>query len=497
MLKTKLIGACTALLMIASPMSALAAEGWQEIDGGWKYETNGEYIKGEWKTISGRLYYFDEEGWMQTGWRSQYNTWYYLDSSGAAKTGWLKWNNSWYYFNSTGAMQQGWIKDQEQYYWMKPDGIMESGSWIKTNGNWYYVDSSGAAKSGWLQTPSGWYYLNPGSHRMETDSWIAGGNGADDYYVNAKGIWSKSGNMNDLTNAPEGLKTIEPLLHMDQAPVHFLDKGWVVMVDGKYGFIDPDGHFLIDPVYERCGMYIGGISSEMSDHSGFWVTFQHPDGSDSKRVDENGVSDGLRPGFGGSVKCLPYVNAQQKVVNYYFPGYYEGSDDPYISEDLSQYNTDLVNIVIESLNEQNLPSHNLRQYIWRSRAGQLYGPYEPADAFTSQKTAPSPETFGMIRFSIPQGIIGPFGIWSQDGWDLSKQDTETIKENFERLEFIQPEATAAFDAKGSFTVFDSNLNPLYASTDAPDHLKLQDGSGVLNGKAFVKADGCWYMMDIQ
>ena len=85
---------------------ALAASGWQKLDGKWYYYENGAAVTG-WKQVSGKWYYFDSTGVMKTGWQKISNKWYYFNSSGAMVTGWQTIGGKSYYFQSGGAMEIG------------------------------------------------------------------------------------------------------------------------------------------------------------------------------------------------------------------------------------------------------------------------------------------------------------------------------------------------------------------------------------------------------
>lgn len=186
-------------------------EGWQMIDGSWRYFISGEQVTG-WKKIGDKWYFFDQDGIMQTGWfRSPGNgkwyylhptggsmmtdtwitssgMWYYLDSDGSMVTGWQNIGGKWYYFNPNGgAMVKGWLKIGSSWYYLNPNGGAMMAGWQSINGKWYYFTSGGAMKTGWFSYGGNWYYFK-GTGEMATGELQIGNT---IYYFTPSGIMAE------------------------------------------------------------------------------------------------------------------------------------------------------------------------------------------------------------------------------------------------------------------------------------------------------------------
>ncbi len=161
-------------------------DGWQCIDGVWRYFREDGTTREGWAKDGNKWYYTDSEGVAMKGWIKDNNKWCYLDfngimqtglqqigknwyffnGDGAMRTGWQKNANNWYYFNRSGAMQTGWVKDGGKWYFLSNSGTISTGygtmktGWIKDSGKWYFLDRNGAMKTGWIKDSGKWYYLN-------------------------------------------------------------------------------------------------------------------------------------------------------------------------------------------------------------------------------------------------------------------------------------------------------------------------------------------------
>ncbi len=134
-------------------------DGWQKVDGKWKFYMDGVAQTG-WIKDGGKWYYFDADGNMKTGWVKDGGKWYYMASSGAMSTGWKQIKDVWYYFGTNGVMVTGWQKISNKWYYFE-DGAMVTG-WQKLSNKWYYFDD-GAMVDGWKKLDGKWYYFDGGA----------------------------------------------------------------------------------------------------------------------------------------------------------------------------------------------------------------------------------------------------------------------------------------------------------------------------------------------
>ncbi len=136
---------------------------WEQTNGTWNYQENGQNVTSSWKQIDGKWYYFNGAGEMQSGWLEKDGKWYYLDSNnGDMKEGWIQDGEKWYYLDqATGEMQSGWLEKEGKWYYLDPDeGDMKEG-WIQDEKNWYYLNNTtGEMATGWAETDGKWYFLD-------------------------------------------------------------------------------------------------------------------------------------------------------------------------------------------------------------------------------------------------------------------------------------------------------------------------------------------------
>ena len=193
---------CVALLVVAVPQDAHAAQGWNKNSKGWwyEYDSKGNYYKNGWKYIA------------------EQDFWYYFQGNGYAKTGWLKDGNAWYYFHDRdNAMHEPpFMVSSTNYqiygtwYHFKANGAMSSSCWIKCwDGCWEYANPSGDLATGWKKISGKWYYFGIPDTKYEVysqanvwksiggswyyfdeDSAMAYSEWREGYWLNADGTWT-------------------------------------------------------------------------------------------------------------------------------------------------------------------------------------------------------------------------------------------------------------------------------------------------------------------
>ena len=80
---------------------------------------------------------------VNEGWQSMNGSWKYTNQDGTFAKGWLKIDGSWYAFNADGSMKTGWVASDEKWYFMGDGGVMQENKWIKQNGFDYYLKGNG------------------------------------------------------------------------------------------------------------------------------------------------------------------------------------------------------------------------------------------------------------------------------------------------------------------------------------------------------------------
>ena len=236
---------CVALLVVAIPQDAYAAQGWnKDSKGHWyEYNSSGHYYKNGWQQIDGEWYYFESSGYSKAGWIKEGKYWYYLcdphyapnngprmahdaaeydgskwyyfDSSGRMVTSesWKQYNTGWIYVASSGEVacncwlsyggkwyrfgdDNTWatnlsvvsyggfrVVDGKVYYFDMSTTAMKTG-WQKYKGYWYYFASSGAMQTGWQKISGKWYFFDKADGAMASGEWREG------YLLNGDGTWT-------------------------------------------------------------------------------------------------------------------------------------------------------------------------------------------------------------------------------------------------------------------------------------------------------------------
>lgn len=154
---------------------------WYQDENGWYYmNENGDYLENDITMIDGVWYLFDENGylgktnsWYDLGYFNSYDNkwisdwWYVGDTAGVPYTGWGQVNGLWYYWNA---------ESQGKRY-------MEKETW--TDG--WYTDSEGVAHKGdWYHDSSGWYYMADNGEYVKTYLELDGIR----YYFENTGYWN-------------------------------------------------------------------------------------------------------------------------------------------------------------------------------------------------------------------------------------------------------------------------------------------------------------------
>ena len=114
----------SAVMILSTPLQALAVGEWQQDQGKWYHVTENQY----------------DTGWFSEG----QDVWYFLDHNGEMKTGWYQEETGgWYYLNRPGEgvegqMRYGWYRDEQgAWYFLNTE---HNGSFGKALTGWIWVD---------------------------------------------------------------------------------------------------------------------------------------------------------------------------------------------------------------------------------------------------------------------------------------------------------------------------------------------------------------------
>ena len=224
---------CIALLGVAAPQDAYAAQGWNHDSKGYwyEYDSKGHCYKNGWQKIDKEWYYFQSNGYTKRGWIKRGGYWYFLTephyapnhgprmAHGAAEYD----AGKWYFFDKSGRMVTGarWIKYDWAWIYLTDSGVLACNCWKNLGGKWYYFGSDGyrgtnvevysfdgfrqingkmyyfdkntAMATGWRKVAGKWYYMN--SSGVRTTGWqkISG----KWYHMSSSGVmqtgWQKIG----------------------------------------------------------------------------------------------------------------------------------------------------------------------------------------------------------------------------------------------------------------------------------------------------------------
>lgn len=148
----------SAVMILSTPLQALAVGEWQQDQGKWYHVTENQY----------------DTGWFSEG----QDVWYFLDHNGEMKTGWYQEETGgWYYLNRPGEGVEG----QMRYGWYRD----EQGAWYFLNTE--HNGSFGKALTGWIWVDGYCYYFGEDC-RMYSDRETP-----DGYLVDADGRWIVDG----------------------------------------------------------------------------------------------------------------------------------------------------------------------------------------------------------------------------------------------------------------------------------------------------------------
>lgn len=287
---------------------------------------------------------------------------------------------------------------------------------------------------------------------------------------------------------------IKELPAFEETPIDMYGKGYIVKVDGKYGFMNTDGNWLIPNEYEQ--LYFHGYSDEPEDQVCFIKGKDEEtisDGIDLKRtLDQSADTSCGNTGYGGYNP--EYITLYEDDLGSTF--YYDSETGKKISfHDLhhtSEY-SDSGLLDAYGDNRSNLmivhPSTRDNQiiedtYYAVSNSGNVYGPFHEGDTFSFNLK------HGNIAENTPvKGLVIT---------KYSNSDTYHILDRFGTSEYEKPLKSAELISYNTVKIKSGKyMGIIDESLQVVLYGEFEDVSKPMNQKAFVKINGKWTIIELK
>ena len=260
----------------------------------------------------------------------------------------------------------------------------------------------------------------------------------------------------------------ENVAMFEETPVAYFDLGYLVKVDGQYGFMDENGEYLFQPIYPSV------IISEQD------VLLQDV---------KHGVTVSIKKqepvpfgGLGGIITST-YVYDQEKKE--YGKVFMDGS---YVKEDI-----DTSRIVYDKEDACKKGIHNLSlqadYYIYSKQNDMLYGPYDQDEYATySYEQNKNP----MLYFGLGPDYYrtGLFYEKVQNQYRIhSADDRKMSKDLFDEVTFLSSQS-ARVKANNKIGIVNKDAEVLYFDD-------CQDASEPIRNQTFIKKDNKWNLVRLK
>ena len=267
---------------------------------------------------------------------------------------------------------------------------------------------------------------------------------------------------------------LEEVPNFEDTPIALYHDGYLVKVDGKYGFIDNDGQFETPAEYDQV-FHFGGndnITLIQDDHDKM-IGLEH--------LKPNPLVNGCEGpqfvyGYGEDVGIVKYDLYLQKL---------EKLEEKLMFEVSKVYPYD------ENQNDTFLDDVFQGEYegFYLSDRDEIYGPYDYYEeaSYAFQKDENVQKYYPSIAYG---GYDGLFYTKEDGGYRLHSIDTRQESELvFDKVEFLSDtSAKVYFD--GYIGIVDNNCNLVIAG-------KVDDLSEPINGRAYVKKNDTWQLVRVQ
>lgn len=247
-------------------------DGWQYMDGGWKYFQYGDFVRGVTK-IDGTWYGFDYDGYLASNcFVSDYYDGegeYYVNESGIVQnyTGWKLINGRWCYFTTENKAAVGWfVVDGTTYFGTYfYNAVTDSydvgiiTGYMVIDWQLYNFTSGGAClgevtTDGWHYDGSDWYYVQNG--KLVTND-----------IITISGVhYAFDGNGRMICNYYYYDDNTYRFIYLDSNGAQVTSAGWILMDDGEWAYVDAEGYLLT-------GTHIIGGTSYFFDFENYYYYY--------------------------------------------------------------------------------------------------------------------------------------------------------------------------------------------------------------------------------
>lgn len=253
----------------------------------------------------------------------------------------------------------------------------------------------------------------------------------------------------------------------DETPIAYLDLGYIVRVDGQYGFMDENGTYIFEPCYSSI------LISEQD------VLLQDPLHAVTISIKEQKpISFG---GLGGMITSSYVYDQTNEEYGKVF------QDKSYVKE-----NVDRSRIVYrkEEATEKGIAAlQDADYYIYIKNENRCYGPYtydEYATYSYHQKDSQA------LYFDVGPDytVSGLFYEKVNNQYRIhTATDTKQTKELFDEVVFLSPQC-AQVKQKDRIGIVDQEANVYMFD-------QVQDVSDEIHGKTWIKQDGHWHLVKLK
>lgn len=275
----------------------------------------------------------------------------------------------------------------------------------------------------------------------------------------------------------------------DETPININNIGYLVKIQGRYGFVDIHGNWMLKPKYRSYDQAVGIVGlDEPGDADGCVSLNQNEAPNHSIILTENiGGSAGACGEMGG----LPsgeyvYLPSTGSVSYYQYQSkeYQAVSEDPYYDDSRSY-------IIYDTLSDQDAVKDHY--YIFSS-TGTVYGPYSTTEPATSAaiRLHENENGFrdGMLHFDCNPSLTGPFYV--REGYGYRIYDSSGTKYYSQLVQDVKVLSGTSLEVtiNGQKGIIDENLNLVILGD-------FENVSKPIGNKTLAKIGDGWRIIEIQ
>ena len=272
----------------------------------------------------------------------------------------------------------------------------------------------------------------------------------------------------------------------DEVPVQYYGKGYLVKVDGKYGFIGSDGKYLYEPEYEAILM--------LDNEQDYFALKEKADSQEGLFV-----NSGFEYPFGFGGTGSPYVSVIDSNADFVFNKNLLYSPDRskeaplyrnYGDEDVNRKGNYVIYDEEDAKDFETL-NKDSHYYLFFRDKNKAYGPYYDESAYFKRDVLIT-EDKNVSDFYFP-GINcivnGLFYEKTDDGYVIhNHDDSKCTEQAFQSVQWLSIDSARVSDGK--------HCGIVNKDCDLVVWGDYEDISEPLDGKAFVKEDGSWKLREV-